>query len=178
MSICDSFSLCLLAFWLPAIPAVHKREVYRVFSAAYLDTFVLDRKKRCSPACPSYALFRVHCFHSWRCSLTWLGFLWYFCQEGRDVVAHITTCLGVLQWWVAAFRERRCLKTTDRHHLGVKCCYQTRSKSYGRLLLQKIWSKTRSNLANRFCPLLSCEEGKGWLFLLNGILYFSVLKKR
>lgn len=179
MSICDSFSLHLLAFWLPTIPAVHKREVCRVFSAAYLDTFVLDRKKqRCSPACPSYALSRVHCFHSGRCSLAWLGFLWYFCQEGRDVITHIATCLGVLQWWVAAFKKGRCLKTNDGHHLGVKCCYQTHSKSFGKLLLQKVWSKTRSNLANRFRLPLSCEKWNSWLFVPSRIFYFSVLKKR
>lgn len=68
VSVYDSFSLRLLAFQLPAIPAVHKREVNRVFSAEYLDTFVLDRKKyRWSPVCPSYALSCVCCFHSGSC---------------------------------------------------------------------------------------------------------------
>lgn len=73
VSICDSFSLCLLAFRLPAIPAVHEHEANRVFSAAYLDTFVLDRiKHRCSPACPSYVLSRIHCFRSRSC-VHWRG---------------------------------------------------------------------------------------------------------
>ena len=64
----------LLAFRLPAIPVVHERGVNRVFSAEYLDTFALDRNKYGrSPACPSYALAHVRCFHSGTCvGAAWL----------------------------------------------------------------------------------------------------------
>jgi len=47
-----------------------------------------------------------------------LGFLCHFCQKGGDVIAGITTCLGILQQWVAALREGRCLKTEEGHDTG------------------------------------------------------------
>lgn len=148
--LCHSWNCCLLLIirvhlWqlfpvLAAFPAARARARSHQGLLCWTPCYLCARHRKNQiqtlSTCPSHSLSRVQCFHSGS-----LVIFLFFCQEGRDAVAGISTCLGIQQRCVAAWRERRCLKSKEGHHLGDKCHFLTHSKSSGKLLFERFEGK-------------------------------------
>lgn len=152
--LCYSWNYCLVLIirvhlWqlfplLGAFPAARAQARSQQGFLCWIPRYLCARQKK-PPKIQTLSslpiIFPLPCPVLSQLELCFFGFLRFFCQEGRDAVAGISTCLGILQGCMAAWRERRCLKTKEEHHLGHKCRFLTHSKSPGKLLFKSFEGK-------------------------------------